>query len=352
MEEFVNTRCPKCRRGAKRETDTMDTFVDSSWYFVRYTSPHEERAPVDRARANYWMPVDQYIGGIEHAILHLLYARFFTKVMREIGLVDISEPFMNLLTQGMVIKDGAKMSKSKGNIVDPEHIIERFGADTMRLFVLFAAPPERDLDWSEKGVEGCNRFLKRVIRLIKKHSESVRGISSSKISFAELCGEEKRLYSLIHKTIKRVTDEVKGRFHLNTAISSIMEFVNALYQYKPSDELGLKVLKESLTSLVLLLAPFAPHLAEELWCILGGRSSVFEVKWPKYDESAIVEEQILLVVQVNGKVRNKIVVPSHYDEKKVEECVLQDEKILRWIEGKKIKRFIHVKGKLVNIVLN
>ena len=342
-EEFINTTCPKCHGPAKRETDTMDTFVCSSWYFLRYTDARNEAMPFERSKVDYWMPVDQYIGGVEHAILHLMYSRFFLKVIRDAGLVSASEPFSNLLTQGMVLKDGAKMSKSLGNIVSPEEIVKKYGADTARLFILFAAPPERDLEWSDQGVEGCSRFLQRVFRLVDELSR--------KLSSAKTEGEcDAYIRRITHKTIKKVTEDIGERFNFNTAISAIMEMVNELSDYKDRD-ISKKVLSESLDTLLLLLAPFAPHLAEELRHKLGHTRSVYLEKWPSYDAAAILEDEIEIVVQVNGKVRDKIVIPVNTPEEEVKEAALKQERIAPYIKDKKIVKVISVPGKLVNIVV-
>lgn len=346
-EDFVNTVCPKCSGSAKRETDTMDTFTCSSWYFLRYTSPKEDKLPFNLNAANYWMPVDQYIGGIEHAVLHLLYARFFTKVMYDIGIVNIKEPFSNLLTQGMVIKDGQKMSKSKGNVVDPNQIIADYGADTARLFILFASPPERDLEWSDQGVEGAFRFLNRVYRIITDNIDNLKGNKNIADE------EDEKLRHLTHKTIKKVTTDISERFNFNTAISAIMEFVNALLKYCESrnpEFYNSEILKESIKNLILLLAPFAPHITEELWEITGEKGSVYLQKWPEYNEDLASANQITLVVQVNGKVRERLLVSADSSKEEMEKIALNSEKIKKLIEGKEILKVIVVAGKLVNIV--
>lgn len=342
-EEFINTTCPRCHGPAKRETDTMDTFVCSSWYFLRYTDARNETMPFERSKVDYWMPVDQYIGGVEHAILHLMYSRFFLKVIRDAGLVSASEPFSNLLTQGMVLKDGAKMSKSLGNIVSPEEIIKKYGADTARLFILFAAPPERDLEWSDQGVEGCSRFLQRVFRLVDELSR--------KLSSAKTEGEcDVYIRRITHKTIKKVTEDINERFNFNTAISAIMEMVNELSDYKNRD-ISKKILNESLDTLLLLLAPFAPHLTEELWNNLGHAQSVHLEKWPSYDEAALIEDEIEIVVQINGKVRDKIIVPINISEEEIKDAALKQERITPYLKDKKIVKVITVPGRLVNIVV-
>jgi leucyl-tRNA synthetase len=327
----------------------MDTFVDSSWYFARFCSPHDDSHPVTKEDVSYWMPVDQYIGGIEHAILHLLYARFFTKVMQDLGLIDIGEPFRNLLTQGMVIKNGAKMSKSKGNVVDPDEIVERFGADTIRLFILFASPPDRDLDWSDRGVEGAFRFLNRFYRMIERNKEVVRGVGGENINLSDLPEDDKALYSFTHRTILRVTEDVEQRFHLNTAISSIMELVNEIYKLEGS--VSSRILRHALEVAVVLLSPFAPHLGEECWALLGHQPSIFETSWPKADPAALKEETLLIIVQVNGRVRAKIDVEATLGEEDIKRLAIRHEKVGQYIEGREIKKIIYVPKRLVNIVV-
>jgi leucyl-tRNA synthetase len=343
VEDFVNTKCPKCGGKAKRETDTMDTFTCSSWYFLRYCSPHDNKAPFDKKAANYWMPVDQYIGGIEHAILHLMYARFFTKVIRDIGLVDIDEPFSNLLTQGMVIKDGAKMSKSKGNIVDPNYIIDKFGADSARLFILFASPPEKDLDWSDAGIEGSYRFINRVWRIVSQLNE----IDSAETKINK---EDKDIRRKLHQTIKKVTEDIEKRFSFNTAIAAIMELINDLYKYVEGP-VNKAVADEAKEKLVLLIAPFMPHLAEELWHLIGNVDSVHIQSWPVHDENLAKFEEITLVVQINGKVRDKITVPADVSKDTMKETALASKKTQDQIEGKELVKVVVVPGKLVNIVV-
>lgn len=348
-EEFVNTTCPKCGQRAKRETDTMDTFVCSSWYFLRFTDPRNANAPFDKAKADAWMPVDQYIGGVEHAILHLMYARFFTKVLNDMGLCSCDEPFSNLLTQGMVLKDGAKMSKSKGNVVSPEEIVEKYGADTARLFILFAAPPERDLEWSDQGVEGCYRFLNRIWRLVDESIEVIR--NAGDIDKNLLDAREKEILYIINRTIKKVSEDIEQRFNFNTAISAIMEMVNALYQYKESAGFVPAVLREGVKTLIVLMAPFAPHIAEELWEMAGESESVHKQQWPAFDAEYLVKEQVTIVIQVNGKVRSRIEVPSGTDAQKVRELALTDSKVKAYTDGEKINKVIMVPDKLVNVVL-
>jgi len=350
IEEFVNTTCPRCGQAARRETDTLDTFVESSWYFARYACPQKREAPFDPRAVNYWLPVDQYVGGIEHAVMHLLYARFFTKVLRDLGYLQIDEPFANLLTQGMVIKDGAKMSKSKGNVVDPEELLEKYGADTARLFSLFAAPPEKDLDWSEEGVEGSYRFLQRVWRLVDKYADKLAQIKEAEIP-GQLQPANKNLRRRVHQTIQKVTRDIEDRFHFNTAISACMELVNALYQFEPANDEGWLVLKEALKNLLLLLAPFAPHIAEEMWQKLGQAPSISRQPWPGYDEEIAREDEIVIVVQVNGKLRSRLTVPLGTSKEEIEQIALSDQRIQPLLQGKEIRKVIVVPGKLVNIVV-
>ena len=351
--DFIETKCPACGGKGGRETDTMDTFVDSSWYFLRYCSPLTDKSPFDSNHISYWMNVDQYIGGIEHAVLHLLYSRFFTKVVRDLGLIQNDEPFRNLLTQGMVIKDGAKMSKSKGNVVDPDYIIETYGADTARLFSLFAAPPEKDLDWSDRGVEGAHRFLSRIYRKIAELSPYFNGVSDSGPD-GELPADLKNLRKTVHQTIKKVTDDIDV-FHFNTAISFIMELVNNIYlipgERRPGDRAYLFVMKEALESVVVLLSPFAPHISEEMWTMLGHSPSVLRHRWPSCSDEIASEEERLVVIQVNGKVRSKIVVPAAIGEEEIRKKALSDEKIMSILGDKAPKKVFIVQGKLVNIVI-
>ncbi|MDK2824023.1 MAG: leucyl-tRNA synthetase [Clostridia bacterium] len=347
--EFVNTTCPTCGRPAKRETDTMDTFVCSSWYFLRFCDPNNNEEAFQKDKADYWMAVDQYIGGVEHAILHLMYARFFTKVLKDLGLVSVDEPFTNLLTQGMVLKDGSKMSKSKGNVVSPEEIINKYGADTARMFILFAAPPERDLEWNDQAVEGCYRFLNRVWRLVTHYAESIKGVTGQ---IGNLEGADKELRRLTHLTIKKVTEDIEERFNFNTAISAIMELVNGLYNYKDKEQgSNLLVIKEAVENLILLLSPFAPHITEELWYLLGNETSVHQQKWPVYVPEALVVDEVTVVVQVNGKVRDKIIVPVNMDKLEVEKIAKSQPKIEEHIKGKGIKKVVVIPNKLVNIVV-
>lgn len=350
LESFINVACPQCGIPARRETDTMDTFVQSSWYFLRYCCPDFKNGPLDRKRVDYWMSVDQYIGGIEHAVLHLLYARFFTKVLRDLGHITCDEPFTNLLTQGMVIKDGAKMSKSKGNVVDPNALIERYGADTARLFSLFAAPPEKDLDWSDQGVDGSFRFLNRVWRLIHDKLNLISG--SGAVDTEKLTADERTMRRAVHKTIRKVTEDIEERFHFNTAISAVMELLNILQgaDLSSSPQRG-PVMKEALESMVLLLSPFVPHITEELWQVLGHSIPLSASSWPEYDRDAIIDEEVLVVVQVNGKLRSKITVASGTDEETIKSRALADEKIQPYLEGVQVRKVICVPGKLINIVV-
>ncbi|EGO63290.1 leucine--tRNA ligase [Acetonema longum] len=351
VADFVNCKCPHCGNDAKRETDTMDTFICSSWYYYRYTSPGSTTAPLDAEAVNYWMPVDQYIGGIEHAILHLLYSRFFTKVLKDAGLIEANEPFKNLLTQGMVIKDGAKMSKSLGNVVSPEEIIQKYGADTARLFILFAAPPERDLDWSDQGVEGAYRFLGRLWRILGQY-QSLLKTASPTYSPADLSKEERDLRRILHVTIKKVTSDIGERFNFNTAISSIMELVNAMYLVreqvsKPNPSL----LRETASALLRLLSPFAPHITEELWHEVIGKGSVHKQRWPVCDPDAMQVDEVEIVLQINGKVRDKIIVPSGCNGDALEKLALEQDKVKLMLEGKQVVKIISVPQKLVNIVV-
>ncbi len=349
MDSFVNCSCPSCGKAARRETDTMDTFVQSSWYFLRYCCPDFKDGILDRDSVDYWMSVDQYIGGIEHAVLHLLYARFFTKVMRDLGYISADEPFVNLLTQGMVIKDGAKMSKSKGNVVDPDALISKYGADTARLFSLFAAPPEKDLDWNDQGVEGSSRFLGRIWKLVHDRLDMVR--SAVPLDTEALTTEERTLRRSVHKTIRKVTEDLDERFHFNTAIASVMELLNILQPADLSTPQFPAVMKEALQSVILLMAPFVPHITEELWQRLGNPLSLTVTAWPDFDPAAVVDEELLIVVQVNGKLRSKITVAAGTGEDDVKVRALADEKVIPFIEGLTVRKVICVPGKLVNIVV-
>ncbi|HET9917087.1 MAG TPA: class I tRNA ligase family protein, partial [Candidatus Binatia bacterium] len=386
---FLRVDCPQCGGAARRETDTMDTFVDSSWYYLRYASADFTSAPVDASRGRYWMAVDQYIGGVEHAVLHLLYARFFTKALRDIGLTHVDEPFANLLTQGMVSKEtykcvehgwlfpnelsGAekdgwkcpqcgravdkgrveKMSKSKKNIVDPEDLIAAYGADTARLFTLFAAPPEKDLEWSDQGVEGAYRFLSRLWRLVYQHRDLWPAANSGAASDAP-SAELRDLLRSVHRTIKKVSEDIDGRFHFNTAIAAIMELFNLVsgaVQDPAKKASGAAVIREGLESIILLLAPFVPHVANELWHQSGHRQGLDQVAWPSYSEAALEEEQLLIVVQVNGKVRGKMTVPADITQERIEARAMADAKVMSFCDGKKINRVVYVPRRLVNLVV-
>lgn len=346
-EAFLRAICPKCGGAATRETDTMDTFTCSSWYFLRYASPTDNTAPFNADEVAYWLPVDQYIGGIEHAILHLLYSRFFTKVIRDMGLISFSEPFKNLLTQGMVIKDGSKMSKSKGNVVDPNEIIERYGADTARLFILFASPPEKELDWSDQGVQGSCRFLNRLHRIVIKNIESISTASSSEDE------ADRELIRTLHRSIGKVTADIE-RFNLNTAISAIMELVNANYKYyddKGSRDVVAESLKAVTRVLILLVAPFAPHLAEELFEASGERSSVHLEQWPKFDQDLAKSDEITMVLQINGKVRDRFMIAADLSEEETKELVMASERLAELTEGKEVLKVVVVPKKIINVVV-
>jgi len=382
---FAETTCPNCGGQARRETDTMDTFVESSWYFDRFCCPHfDEKPGLDSKALDYWMPVDQYIGGIEHAILHLLYARFYTKMLRDFGVIHTDEPFKNLLTQGMVcketmrcrnhgylfpddVKDGKcvhcgqavtigkteKMSKSLKNVIDPDYLIRKYGADTARMFCLFAAPPEKDLEWSDQGVEGSFRFLNRVWRIVFEYSEVIKGVAPFDGTTA-IEGDIKNLRKKVHQTIKKVTTDVDDRFHFNTAISAVMELVNVLYQVKrpdASDIIALSVVREAIEGIVILLNPIVPHITEELWEILGGTVQLSEITWPSFEEAVAAEEEITIAIQVNGKVRSRIEVSADEAEDTIKKLARKDERITKFTEGKTIIKEIYVPKKLVNIVV-
>ncbi len=352
VPEFVNATCPKCGGRARRETDTMDTFVDSSWYFYRYTNAQLSDRPLDTATVDYWFPIDQYIGGVEHAILHLIYSRFWTKFMRDLGLVHNNEPALRLFTQGMVIKDGAKMSKNKGNVVSPDEMAARFGADSTRLYALFAAPPDRDLDWQDTGIEGMHRFLGRTYRFVTRNAGAAR--SAVMPATAELLPKARALQRKLHQTIKRITDDFQGRWHFNTSIAAMTELVNELYGAEEEIASG-KVpgwlLAELQRKLVLLLAPFAPFLASELWEALGEKDSLLRYPWPQYDPALAKEEEITYAVQINGKLRGHISVPADTQRPLVEERAQAEERVRAAIEGKEVVKIIFVQGKLVNIVV-
>lgn len=347
---FGETTCPCCGKKAVREFDTMDTFVDSSWYFLRYCDAHNSEKPFDKKKADYWMNVDQYIGGVEHAILHLLYARFFQMVMHDLGLVDAEEPFDNLLTQGMVIKDGAKMSKSLGNIVSPEEIQAKYGADTARLFILFAAPPEKELDWSDAGVEGSYRFLNRVYRLVQEYVNEIRGDFRGSETITIQSAEDKALNFQLNATVKKVTEDAGGRFSFNTAISSIMELVNALYKYKQG-EVNVPLMNDAIEKLILILNPFVPHITEELWNNLGHENRVYQQNWPEFDPAALELETVEIIVQVNGKLKDKMAFEKNAEKSAIEEAALASERVQDAIAGKSVVKTIVVPNKLINFVV-
>lgn len=350
-EEFVHCKCPKCGADATRETDTMDTFLCSSWYYLRYTDAHNDKMPFDKELNNYWGPVDQYIGGIEHAILHLLYSRFFVKVLRDAGLVDYDEPFSNLLTQGMVIKDGAKMSKSLGNVVSPEEILSKYGADTARLFILFAAPPERELEWSDQGVEGSFRFLNRIWRIVQAF-ENVLVQKVTEYDHSNLSEADKDLRRVLHSSIKKVTNDIETRFNFNTAISTMMELVNALYAYKEAaKEPNAGLIYEAISDLIKMMSPFVPHITEELWRgAIDANSSVHEQSWPECDEEALKVDNVEIVLQVNGKVRGRLTVPAEATKEELEKIAMADANVQAHIGDATVRKVICVPGRLVNIV--
>jgi leucyl-tRNA synthetase len=347
MPEFYQTSCPQCGGAAERETDTFDTFFESSWYYARFACPDADSMLDDRAK--YWAPVDQYIGGIEHAVLHLLYARFFHKLMRDEGLLDSDEPFKRLLTQGMVLKDGSKMSKSKGNTVDPQLLIEKYGADTVRLFILFAAPPEQSLEWNDEGVDGAARFLKRLWKLVVAHVGSQQ-VDIDELDVNKLNAEQKNIRRKLHETISKVSDDFERRFTFNTAIAAVMELMNELSRFSDQSPQGAAVMHEAIENIVLMLSPIVPHITQQLWYELGHDELLAEIKWPLCDESALKRDEIELVVQVNGKLRSKINVAANADNDAIQAMALADEKIVTNIEGKTVRKVIVVPGRLVNIV--
>lgn len=345
---FANVKCPVCGKPAKREMDTMDTFLDSSWYFLRYCDPKNDKAPFDPKKAAYWMNVDQYIGGVEHAILHLMYARFFQMAFYDMGLVEDEEPFRNLLTQGMVNKDGKKMSKSIGNVVSPEEIINKYGADTARLFILFAAPPDRELDWSDKGVEGSYRFLNRVYRMVYEIKSKYPDVPQA---FEIKTAADKSLNYILNYTIKKVSEDVGGRFNFNTAISSLMELVNEMYKYKELDDANIGLLGKATRDLILMLSPFVPHICEEMWEHIGQKESVTTMRWPEYDKDALIKDDVEVVVQINGKVKEKLTVAATADKQELEKIALENEKIKLLLNGKSVVKVVAVPGRLINIVV-
>jgi leucyl-tRNA synthetase len=379
LESFVSTVCPRCGKPARRETDTFDTFVESSWYFLRYASPHCSTAPIELSAVGYWLPVDQYIGGVEHAVLHLLYARFWTKIMRDLGMIAIDEPFENLLTQGMVCKEtrscpehgwlypeeaeggrcshcqsdvvtgrNEKMSKSKKNVIDPDGLINRYGADTARLFTLFASPPEKDLEWNDQGVEGCFRFLNRVWRLAADNLAIIA--DAGEVDAASLPYDARDLRRLVHRTIKKVTEDIDGSFHFNTAIAAVMELVNGISAFQ-GKESAPEVVREAVETVIRLLSPFVPHICAELWQTLSHGDTLDARGWPAWDENALLEDTLLIVVQVNGKVRGKVSVPADADDETVKATALEDANVLRFIEDKTVRKVIVVPGRLVNVVV-
>ena len=351
IDSYKNVTCPKCGGKARRETDTMDTFVDSSWYYAKFTSP-DSKEIYDRGEVDYWMPVDQYIGGIEHAVLHLLYARFFSMVMHDMGLLKSSEPFTRLLTQGMVIKDGAKMSKSKGNVVDPDAIIGKYGADTVRLFMLFTAPPHKQLEWSDKGVEGCFRFIGRIWRFVNKYGSLFA--ADSLPEGAVLSPALQKIRRELHLTVKSVTYDIQERMQYNTAIARMMELVNALYLVDEKEfatREGKQVLSEVFGRLLPMLSPFIPHVAAELWESLGNATSLHDLPWPGHIEALAKRDEIEIVFQVNGKIRGKEMVAAGIAKDEMEKLARENEKVKADIAGKNVKKIIVVPGKLVNIVV-
>ena len=347
MPEFYEVACPECGKPARRETDTFDTFIESSWYFARYACPDNDQVMLDQ-RAEYWTPVDQYTGGIEHAILHLLYSRFFQRVMRDEGLTKVSEPFTNLLTQGMVLKDGAKMSKAKGNTVDPQQLIAEYGADTVRLFMMFAAPPEQSLEWSDDGVQGSFRFLKRFWNAVVEHAQAG---PAAAVDASALNDAQKELRRKTHQTIAKISDDLGRRSSFNTAIAAAMELLNAINKFDDDSGAGRAVARESLEAVVLMLSPIVPHICHALWQQLGHQTPLIDQAWPEVDETALEADRIEMVVQVNGKLRARLSVPADADKSTVEALALADVNVQRFIDGNDIRKVIVVPGRLVNIVV-
>jgi leucyl-tRNA synthetase len=369
VPEWVNVKCPKCGGPARRETDTMDTFVDSSWYFLRFCDPRNNQLPFDPALAAYWMAVDFYVGGVEHAILHLLYSRFFTRVLRDVGLVNLDEPFGRLLTQGMVLKNGAVMSKSKGNVVDPDEMLTKYGADALRLYVVFVAPPEKDLEWSDAGLEGSFRFLARVWRLVDHWAETIGGEGMPECRAADCTDTERQLRRKTHDTIRRVTVDIEERMHLNTAISSLMELVNELYDFSESTAHGLPTrgdppagrverpqtiaaLREAIDALVVMISPFAPHMAEELWQKLGHAETLAAAKWPSFDAEVAKAAEVVVPVQVNGRLRARITAQAGATEEQLRALALADAAVKTYTDGKTIRKVVVAKGPLVSVVVS
>ncbi|HHT9111461.1 MAG TPA: leucine--tRNA ligase [Candidatus Brocadiaceae bacterium] len=356
VDSFINTQCPKCSGLARREIDTMDTFVDSSWYFLRYLSPRDGTRPFVSEKVNTWLPVDQYIGGVEHAILHLLYSRFITKALHDLGYVSFKEPFQHLFTQGMIIKDGAKMSKSKGNVVSPDILIDKYGADTQRLYILFIGPPQKDAEWNDRGILGAHRFLGRLWQKITEYEGAYEKIKRIDLDISKLPGDAKKLYRLTNQTIQKITDDLESSWHFNTAIASVMELLNAVDSFKvvvptnAAEEINFHVFRHTMETILLLTAPFTPHICEELWEVMGHKPTIFHQSWPAYDKNAIQEETIEIVIQVNSKVRSRLSVPADASEDELKRRVLNDERIGGFLDGKKVMNIIVVPGKLVNIV--
>ena len=354
-ETFMNTSCPKCGGPAKRDTDTMATWIDSSWYFMRYASPKEDKLPFNVEEAKFWLPVDQYVGGVEHAVLHLLYSRFFTKVIQDLGLINFSEPFSRLFTQGMIYKDGFKMSKSRGNVVSPDYICGKYGADTGRMFILFIGPPEQDAEWSDQGIEGVFRYLNRVWRFFDADISSYDKLWRETLKGADLSAEERGMRRKTHQTIQKLTFDIE-RFHFNTAVSALMEMMNEMSSFRDKtfsakSATSKAVLSEAMENLALILGPFVPHLADELWESLGKKGSTYENAWPKYDPEIAKADEITVVLQVNGKVRDKIMVPAETDRTELERIALENDRMKSFLGDKPIKKIITVPGKLVNVVV-
>lgn len=352
-DEFKHTKCPKCGSDALRETDTMDTFVDSSWYYLRYVNPHDDSKPFDTEDVNKWLPVDQYIGGVEHAILHLLYSRFITKVLYDLGYVDFEEPFSNLFTQGMIYKDGAKMSKSKGNVVSPDDMIEKYGADTLRMYILFMGPPEKDAEWNDQGIEGVNRFIRRIWNIYQMILGKIKDVKVGDEVEVE-SDQEYEIRKLINLTIQKVTSDIEGDFHFNTAISRMMELSNELNKYLttvPEDKWNIELLRYVAERFLRILSPFAPHMADELWKELGKEGFVIQQPWPTFNEDYMKEKSIELAIQINGKIRDRISVSPDIDDENLKQLVLKREKVKQYTDKKEIKKILIVKGRLVNIIV-
>jgi leucyl-tRNA synthetase len=351
--EFVNVKCPKCGGDARRETDTMDTFVDSSWYFYRYCDPHNSNAPFDSAKVKYWFPIDQYIGGITHAILHLLYSRFWCKVMRDLGLIEHSEPAARLFTQGMVLKGGTAMSKSKGNVVGAHEMADKYGADTGRLYTLFAAPPEKDLEWSEESIDGAWRFLNRVFRLIERHATALRQAKAATVPVSAPSDKEKRLLRKAHQTLQRVTSDFETRWHFNSAIALIMELTNDIYACEPLDDgVRAEVQKEVLELLTLMLAPMTPHIAEEMWEMLGHSNGLATSAWPVANPELAKDDQVEVPVQVNGKLRGKLKVPTGTAQEELVKLAHAEPGVAQHLDGKRFVKIVYVPNKLLNFVVS